>query len=80
PHVREIMPMVSKPILTYGFHEDADVRAIDAKAVDGKMEFTVIQDGYAPMQVSLNQPGMHNVQNACAAIAIARELDVDDAA
>lgn len=80
PHVREIMPMISKPILTYGFHEDADVRAIDAKAVDGKMEFTVIQDGYAPMQVSLNQPGMHNVQNACAAIAIARELDVDDAA
>ena len=80
PHVREIMPMVSKPILTYGFHEDADVRAIDAKAVDGKMEFTVIQDGDAPMQVSLNQPGMHNVQNACAAIASARELDVDDAA
>lgn len=80
PHVREIMPMISKPILTYGFHEDADVRAIDAKAVDGKMEFTVIQEGYAPMQVSLNQPGMHNVQNACAAIAIARELDVDDAA
>jgi len=80
PHVREIMPMISKPILTYGFHEDADIRAIDAKAVEGKMEFTAIQDGYAPMQVSLNQPGMHNVQNACAAIAIARELDVDDAA
>ncbi|MCW5296759.1 UDP-N-acetylmuramate--L-alanine ligase [Herbaspirillum lusitanum] len=79
PHVREIMPMISKPILTYGFHEDADIRAIDAKAVDGKMEFTVIQDGYAPMQVSLNQPGMHNVQNACAAVAIARELDVADA-
>ncbi|EJN02864.1 UDP-N-acetylmuramate--L-alanine ligase [Herbaspirillum sp. YR522] len=79
-HVREIMPMISKPILTYGFHEDADVRAIDARAVDGHMEFTVIQDGYAPMQISLNQPGMHNVQNACAAIAIARELDVDDAA
>nr|WP_198982533.1 UDP-N-acetylmuramate--L-alanine ligase [Herbaspirillum sp. ASV7] len=80
PHVREIMPMISKPLLTYGFHEDADVRAIDAKAVEGHMEFTVIQDGFAPMQVSLNQPGMHNVQNACAAIAIARELDVDDAA
>jgi len=80
PHVREIMPMISKPILTYGFHEDADIRAVDAKAVEGKMEFTAIQEGYAPMQVSLNQPGMHNVQNACAAIAIARELDVDDAA
>jgi UDP-N-acetylmuramate--alanine ligase len=79
PNVREIMPMISKPILTYGFHEDADIHAIDARAVGGKMEFTVIQDGYAPMQVSLNQPGMHNVQNACAAIAIARELDVADA-
>lgn len=80
PHVREIMPMISKPILTYGFHEDATIRAVNASAVDGKMEFTAIQEGYAPMQVSLNQPGMHNVQNACAAIAIARELDVADAA
>ncbi|MGE5652408.1 UDP-N-acetylmuramate--L-alanine ligase [Noviherbaspirillum sp. UKPF54] len=80
PNVREIMPFISKPITTYGFHEDAQVRAIDAKAVDGKMEFTVLQDGYAPMTVSLNQPGMHNVQNACAAIAIAREIGVADSA
>ncbi|KIF81926.1 UDP-N-acetylmuramate--L-alanine ligase [Noviherbaspirillum autotrophicum] len=80
PNVREIMPFISKPITTYGFHEDAQVRAIDAKAVDGKMEFTVLQDGYAPMKVSLNQPGMHNVQNACAAIAIAREIGVADSA
>jgi UDP-N-acetylmuramate--alanine ligase len=80
PNVREIMPFISKPILTYGFREDAQVRAIDARAVDSHMEFTVIQDGYAPMSVSLNQPGMHNVQNACAAIAIARELGVEDSA
>ena len=79
-NVRSIMPRISKLITTYGFHEEAEVRAIDAKAVDGLMQFTVIQDGYAPMQVSLNQPGMHNVQNACAAIAIARELGVDDKA
>jgi len=78
--IREIMPRVSKLITTYGFHQDAQVRAIDARAVDGHMQFTVIQSGYAAMQVSLNQPGMHNVQNACAAIAIARELGVDDAA
>ena len=78
PHVREIMPQISKPITTYGFHADADVRAIDAKAVDGHMQFTVIQHRYAPMQISLNQPGMHNVQNACAAITIARELGVAD--
>jgi len=80
PNVREIMPFISKPLLTYGFHEEAQVRAIDAHAVDGKMEFTVLQEDYAPLAVSLNQPGMHNVQNACAAIAIARELGVDDSA
>jgi UDP-N-acetylmuramate--alanine ligase len=79
-HVREIIPMISKPIVTYGFHEDAEVRAIDATAANGKMEFTVIQKDYAPLRISLNQPGMHNVQNACAAVAIARELDVADEA
>jgi UDP-N-acetylmuramate--alanine ligase len=79
-NVREIMPFISKPITTYGFHEEAQVRAVDARAVDGHMQFTVIQEGYAPMQISLNQPGMHNVQNACAAIAIARELSVADSA
>jgi UDP-N-acetylmuramate--alanine ligase len=79
-NVREIMPFVSKPILTYGFHEQADVRAIDARAVGGHMEFTVLQEDYPPLAVRLNQPGMHNVQNACAAIAIARELSVPDAA
>jgi UDP-N-acetylmuramate--alanine ligase len=78
--VREIMPRISKLIVTYGFHEDAEVRAVNARAVGGHMEFTVIQDGYAPLEVCVNQPGMHNVQNACAAIAIARELDIDDAA
>ncbi len=78
PNVREIMPSVAKMVTTYGFHEEADVRAIDARAVDGQMAFTVIQKDYAPLEVRLNQPGMHNVQNACAAIAIARELDVAD--
>ncbi len=80
PHVREIMPFISKPVQTYGFHEEAQVRAIDAKAVNSHMEFTVIQDDYPPTQFRLNQPGMHNVQNACAAIAIARELGIDDSA
>nr|WP_314625149.1 UDP-N-acetylmuramate--L-alanine ligase [uncultured Noviherbaspirillum sp.] len=79
-NVREIMPFISKPVLTYGFDAKAQVRAVDARAVDSHMKFTVIQQGYAPMDISLNQPGMHNVQNACAAIAIARELGVDDSA
>ena len=79
PNVREIMPFISKMVMTYGFHEEAHVRAVDARAVNSHMEFTVVQEGYQPMPVRLNQPGMHNVQNACAAIAIARELDVADA-
>ena len=77
-NVREIMPQISKPIITYGFHAEAQVRAVDAVAADGFMQFTVVQDGYAPMTVRLNQPGMHNVQNACAAITIAREVGVAD--
>jgi len=79
-NVREIMPFISKPVITYGFHPEAQVRAADARAVDGHMHFTVMQQGYAPLDISLNQPGMHNVQNACAVIAIARELGVADSA
>jgi UDP-N-acetylmuramate--alanine ligase len=78
-NVREIMPFISKMIVTYGFHEEADVRAVNAKAVNGHMEFTVIQKDYPDLHVHLNHPGMHNVQNACAAIAIAREVGVEDA-
>ncbi|MBI3714337.1 MAG: UDP-N-acetylmuramate--L-alanine ligase [Burkholderiales bacterium] len=79
-NIREIMPKITKTIVTYGFHEEAEVRAINASAADGKMHFTVVQNGYADMDVSLNQPGMHNIQNACAAIAIAREVGVADSA
>jgi len=78
-NVREIMPFISKPIVTYGFHPEAEVRAVNAVAVGGKMQFTVVQPDYPDMQISLNQPGMHNVQNACAAIAIGRELGVSNA-
>jgi len=77
-NVREIKPFVSKPVTTYGFHEDADVRAVDAKAVGSHMQFTALQKRFPPMAVKLNQPGMHNVQNACAVIAIARELGIKD--
>ena len=77
-NVREIKPFISKPVTTYGFHENADVRAVDAAAVGTHMQFTVLQKGHAPMSVRLNQPGMHNVQNACATIAIARELSIRD--
>jgi UDP-N-acetylmuramate--alanine ligase len=79
-HVRDIIPFVTKPVTTYGFHPDAEVRAVNARAVGVEMHFTVQQQGYPDLDVVLNQPGMHNVQNACSAIAIAREIGVDDAA
>lgn len=85
PNVREILPFVSKPVVRYGFAEDAQVRAVDARAVDGQMHFTVLRQlngngAEPPLDVVLNLPGMHNVQNALAAIAIATELEVPDAA
>jgi UDP-N-acetylmuramate--alanine ligase len=79
PNVREIMPFVSKPIIRYGFAPDAQVRAVNVFARDGKMHFTAMREDAAPLDVVLNMPGTHNVQNALAAIAIATELEVKDA-
>ncbi|GAB3397610.1 UDP-N-acetylmuramate--L-alanine ligase [Massilia agilis] len=80
PHVRSILPQVTKPVTTYGFSEDAEVRALNARADGLQMRFTVRQQGYPDTEFVLNQPGMHNVLNACSAIAIAREIGLDDAA
>ena len=81
PVVREILPEVHKPLMTYGFSEDADVRARNIEQDGLAMRFTVDLKGEANwLQVTLNQPGLHNVLNALAAIAVARVLDVDKAA
>jgi UDP-N-acetylmuramate--alanine ligase len=80
-HVREIMPFVSKPIVTYGFAADAMVRAEGVEPCNGQMCFRAFRDGVAgALDVRLNLPGRHNVQNALAAIAVATELGVPDAA
>ena len=80
PHVREILPFVSKPVISYGFAAEARFRAADAQPDAGRMTFTVIRQGAAPLPIVLNLPGLHNVQNALAAIAVADELGVGDAA
>ncbi|WP_186122701.1 UDP-N-acetylmuramate--L-alanine ligase [Burkholderia gladioli] len=80
PNVRQIIPFISKPVVRYGLSPDAEVRAEQVDARDGRMHFTVIRDGHAPLPVVLNLPGLHNVQNALAAIAIAADLGVADAA
>jgi UDP-N-acetylmuramate--alanine ligase len=79
PNVREIMPFVSKPIIRYGLAADAQVRAVNVVARDGRMHFTAMREDAAPLEIVLNMPGTHNVQNALAAIAIATELEVADA-
>jgi UDP-N-acetylmuramate--alanine ligase len=79
-NVRDILPFVTKPVTTYGFSEEAQVRAINATAVGLQMHFTVVQEGFPDTEFILNQPGMHNVANACSAIAIAREIGIPDPA
>lgn len=80
PVVKELLPKITRPILTYGIHNDADIRAINLTQVENKTSFTVISTKTdKKLDINLNMPGEHNVLNTLAAIAVARELDVDDA-
>lgn len=78
-HVREILPFVSRPVVTYGTREDATVRAADI-ALGERSRFTVLRRGRAPLALTLNLPGRHNVLNALAAVAVAGELRIPDEA
>nr|WP_315494963.1 UDP-N-acetylmuramate--L-alanine ligase [uncultured Rhodoferax sp.] len=81
--VREICEQVTCPITSYGFNEDAEVRAVNVRAVGGQMHFTVQRRNgvvLPDMEVVLNLPGLHNVLNALSAIAVAVELNIADAA
>ena len=81
PAIREILPQIARPITSYGFSEDAQVRALHVRAVDTQMHFTVQRRNgveLPDLDVVLNLPGHHNVLNALAAIGIAVELGVPD--
>jgi UDP-N-acetylmuramate--alanine ligase len=81
--VRDIVDQVTCPVTSYGFNEAAQVRAVNVRAVDGQMHFTVQRRNgvvLPDMDVVLNLPGNHNVLNALSAIAVAVELSIDDAA
>ena len=82
PHVRSIMPLVSKQIVRYGLSETANIRAENVRAEHGRMLFDAVRvNGTTTrLAIELNLPGMHNVLNALAAIAVATELQVPDAA
>ncbi len=79
-NVRAILPEVTKPLITYGMAEDADVRALEVRNVGGRMTFVARARGAQDLAVELAMPGSHNVRNALAAIAVGREAQVPDAA
>ena len=81
--VRDICEQVTCPITSYGFNEEAQVRAVNVRAVAGQMHFTVQRRNgvvLPDMDVVLNLPGLHNVLNSLSAIAVAVELNIPDAA
>ncbi|MEI8169949.1 MAG: UDP-N-acetylmuramate--L-alanine ligase [Rhodoferax sp.] len=83
PAVRSIVTQVNCPITSYGFEEGAQVRAVNVRALDGQMHFTVQRRNgvvLPDLDVVLNLPGNHNVLNALSAIAVAVELNIADAA
>ena len=84
PAVREILPKLARPVTTYGFAEDAQVRAINVRAEAGCMCFTVKRQlgehVYPDLDVVLSLPGEHNVLNALSAVVVAMELEISDEA
>ena len=81
PNVRAIMPQVAKQIVTYGLTPDCNFYAENIVAADGRMRFDVVRvnGSVTRLSITLNLPGLHNVLNALAAIAVATELQVPDA-
>lgn len=81
PVIRDIMPDIARPILTYGLNEGNDFRAINVKQSQIHSEFDVIRPGYEkPLHIRLHIPGIHNVLNATAVIAVATDEGLSDEA
>jgi UDP-N-acetylmuramate--alanine ligase len=78
PVVRELLPRISRQVITYGFSEDADIRAVNYQQDGGVSYFTVEVDGQPPLDMSVNLPGQHNVLNALAGVAVAKDEGLDD--
>lgn len=83
PAIREIIPFLERPILSYGFSDEAKIYATNINTVGGEMHFVVHRHNNSEkpaLDIKLNLPGLHNVLNALAAIAVATELDISDIA
>ena len=79
-HVRSIIPRVTRRVIGYGLTEAAEVRAIDIRSEGTRTAYTILRPGHAPLPVVLNLPGLHNVTNSLAAVAVATLVGVDDKA
>jgi UDP-N-acetylmuramate--alanine ligase len=79
-HVKSILGVVGRPYLTYGFGEGADVRAVKVQRLGLQSRYEVLRAGHAPLRITINLPGRHNVLNSLAAVAVATELEIEDAA
>lgn len=80
PVVRELIPSVSRQVITYGFSDDADVRIENYRQEGQQGKFTVVRKGRENLEITLNIPGKHNALNASAAIAVATEDNISDEA
>jgi len=80
PVVREILPRVGRQVITYGFSDDADFRACEYQQSAEMSYFTLEQEGEEPLELSVNLPGQHNVLNALAGIAVAKDEGVSNEA
>jgi len=79
-HVQSILESLGRPFVTYGFAEGADIRAVNVQPLGLQTRFDALREGRAPLSITVNLPGRHNVLNSLAAIAVATELDIPDAA
>jgi len=80
PELGGLLPLVGRPTIRYGLGDDADLRAARLERRGAQTRFEALREGRPPLSVTLNLPGLHNVRNALAAIAVATELGIGDAA
>jgi len=79
-NVRSVLAQIGRPIITYGLTAGADLRAVNIRPRGLQTEFQVVRSGARSFEVTVNLPGVHNVLNSLAAIAVALELGVEEAA
>jgi UDP-N-acetylmuramate--alanine ligase len=79
-HVRGILGQIARPYVTYGLNPGADVRAIDVRSDGLRSHYLAVRPEAPPLPITINLPGRHNVLNSLAAVAVAAEIGVGDAA